>query len=175
MAFKSSDSNRTPEDSPSPTINPDNFPLPPSASATSSPQTARSLADRTRQSISSSTPIARQRPAQHTRSRTSIHQHPNTTPRARRLSFDQLTPSREDDEDIEGSASKRIFTPREQLFDEGVEYDSIFKSRPKVAHSPLMSPSAAEYDDEDVEEFGMVGALRDLDDDVELGSSPLRR
>ncbi|KAM0708363.1 hypothetical protein Q7P35_005014 [Cladosporium inversicolor] len=173
MAFKSSDSNRTPEDSPSPTINPDNFPLPPSVSATSSPQTTRSLADRTRQSISSSTPIARQRPAQHTRSRTSIHQHPNTTPRARRLSFDQLTPSREDDE--ANSTSKRIFTPREQLFDEGVEYDSIFKSRPKVAHSPLMSPSATEYDDEDVEEFSMVGALRDLDDDVELGSSPLRR
>jgi hypothetical protein len=61
------------------------------------------------------------------------------------------------------------------LFDEGVEYDSVFKSRPKVAHSPLMSPSAADYDDADVEEFSMVGALRDLDDDGELGSSPLRR
>jgi len=181
MAFKSSDNARTPEDSPSPTtINPDTFPLPPSASTTSSPQTTRSLADRTRQSISisSSTPIARQRP-QHTRSRTSIHQHPNTTPRARRLSFDQLTPSREDDEDVEGSASasKRIFTPREQLFDEGVEYDSVFKSRPRVAHSPLMSPSAAEYDDEDGdgEEFSMVGALRELDYEGEVGSSPLRR
>lgn len=176
MAFKSSDNARTAEDSPSPTINPDNFPLPPSASATNSPQTTRSLADRTRQSISSSTPNARQRPAQHTRSRTSIHQHPNTTPRARRLSFDQLTPSREDDEaDESTSTSKRIFTPREQLFDEGVEYDSVFKSRPRVAHSPLMSPSAAEYDDEDVEEFSMVGALRELDDERELGSSPLRR
>jgi hypothetical protein len=176
MALKSSDNSRTPEDSPSPTINPDNFPLPPSASATSSPQTTRSLADRTRQSISSSTPIARQRPAQHARSQTSVHQHPNTTPRARRLSFDQLTPSREADEDNESSsANKRIFTPREQLFDEGVEYDSVFKSRPKVAHSPLMSPSAAEYDDDDVEEFSMVGALRDLDDEGELGSSPLRR
>jgi hypothetical protein len=176
MALKSSDNYRTPEDSPSPTINPDNFPLPPSATATSSPQTTRSLADRTRQSISSSTPIARQRPAQHTRSQTSVHQHPNTTPRARRLSFDQLTPSREADEDTESSsANKRIFTPREQLFDEGVEYDSVFKSRPKVAHSPLMSPSAADYDDDDVEEFSMVGALRDLDDEGELGSSPLRR
>jgi hypothetical protein len=70
--------------------------------------------------------------------------------------------------------SKRVFTPREQLFDEGVEYDSVFKSRPRVAHSPLMSPSAAEYDD-DVEEFSMVGALRELDDEAELGSSPLRR
>jgi hypothetical protein len=92
------------------------------------------------------------------------------------LSFDQLTPSREADEDTESSsANKRIFTPREQLFDEGVEYDSVFKSRPKVAHSPLMSPSAADYDDDDVEEFSMVGALRDLDDEGELGSSPLRR
>lgn len=75
------------------------------------------------------------------------------------------------------SANKRIFTPREQLFDEGVEYDSVFKSRPKVAHSPLMSPSAPDYDvdDDDGEEFSMVGALRELDDEGELGSSPLRR
>lgn len=179
MAFTSSNNSSTPEDSPSPTINPDNFPLPPSASATSSPQTTRSLADRTRQSISSSTPVTRQRPTQHTRSQTSIHQHPNTTPRApRRLSFDQLTPSREADE-AEGqtgsSANKRIFTPREHLFDEGVEYDSVFKSRPKVAHSPLMSPSAPGYDDDEEEEFSMVGALRELDDEGELGSSPLRR
>ena len=181
MAFTSSNNSSTPEDSPSPTINPDNFPLPPTASATSSPQTSRSLADRTRQSISSSTPIARQRPTQHTRSQTSVHQHPNTTPRARRLSFDQLTPSREADEADENrnsSANKRIFTPREQLFDEGVEYDSVFKSRPKVAHSPLMSPSAPDYDvddDDGEEEFSMVGALRELDDEGELGSSPLRR
>jgi hypothetical protein len=61
------------------------------------------------------------------------------------------------------------------LFDEGVEYDSVFKSRPKVAHSPLLSPSAPEYDDDDGEEFSMVGALRELDDAGELGSSPLRR
>jgi len=176
MAFTSSDNARTPEESPSPTINTDNFPFPPSGAA-ASPQTTRSLADRTRESISSfqpPTPIARQRPSQHTRSRTSIHQHPNTTPRARRLSFDQLTPSREDDEDEMSSASKRIFTPREQLFEAGVEYDSVFKSRPKVAHSPLMSPSAAEYDD-DVEDFSMVGALRELDDGDALASSPLRR
>lgn len=174
MAFTSSDNARSPEASPSPTIiNTDNFPLPPSATA--SPQRTPSLADRTRQSISSSsqtpTPIARQR-SQHTRSRTSIHQHPNTTPRARRLSFDQLTPSREDDEDEQSSASKRIFTPREQLFEAGVEYDSVFKSRPRVAHSPLMSPSVME---DEGEEFSMVGALRELDDEGELGSSPLRR
>jgi hypothetical protein len=173
MAFTSSDNARTPEESPSPSINTDYFPLPPSGSATSS------LADRTRQSISSfqpPTPVARQRPSQHTRSQTSVHQHPNSTPRARRLSFDQLTPSREADEDENlSSASKRIFTPREQLFEAGVEYDSVFKSRPKVAHSPLMSPSVAEYDDDDVEEFSMVGALRELGDGGELGSSPLRR
>jgi len=172
MAFTSSDNARTPEESPSPTINTDYFPLPPSGAATTS------LADRTRQSISSfqpPTPIARQRPSVHGRSQTSVHQHPNTTPRARRLSFDQLTPSREADEDENmSSASKRNFTPREQLFDAGVEYDSVFKSRPKVAHSPLMSPSAVGYDD-DVEEFSMVGALKELDDEGELGSSPLRR
>jgi hypothetical protein len=38
-----------------------------------------------------------------------------------------------------------------------------------------MSPSVAEYDDDDVEEFSMVGALRELGDGGELGSSPLRR
>lgn len=74
---------------------------------------------------------------------------------------------------------KRIFTPREQLFGEGVEYDSVFKSRPKVALSPLLSPSGGGYEDEGEEEFSMVGALRELDDDAddggELGSSPLRR
>lgn len=178
MAFKSSDLVRSPEASPSPTINTDQFPLPPSESAESPLPSTRSLADRTRQSISSfqpPTPVARQTPAQHTRSRTSIHQHPNTTPRPhRRSSFGHLTPSREEpNEEIDGrSASRRIFTPTEQLFEASADMDSVFKSRPKIAQSPIMSPSLA-----DGEDFSMVGALRELDDDdeAELGSSPLRR
>jgi hypothetical protein len=210
MAFTSNDSTRSPEASPSPSTTTDLFPLPPSAStATSSPQQVqtRSLADRTRQSISSfsqpSTPLARQastkRPAQHTRSRTSIHQHPNhsnsnsndTTPRQNRSSsYSHLTPSRESDErseyggDEEGMSGngKRIFTPREQLFEASAEYDSVFKSRPKIALSPVVSPSFVGEDEG--EEFSMVGALRGLDDDDdddvgELGmgmeSTPTRR
>jgi hypothetical protein len=199
MAFTSSETTRSPEALPSPTIvnTADHFPLPPSSTtATSSPQQAqtRSLADRTRQSISSfsqpSTPLARQastkRPSQHTRSRTSIHQYPNsnsnnnsntTTPRQNRSSsYSHLTPSRESDEhseypndrseylDEEGRSGtgKRIFTPREQLFEASAEYDSVFKSRPKIALSPVLSPSCLE---DEGEEFSMVGALRGLDDD----------
>lgn len=36
---------------------------------------------------------------------------------------------------------KRDLTPREQLFGDGVDYDSVFKSRPRVAVSPSPSPS----------------------------------
>ena len=45
-----------------------------------------------------------------------------------------------------GSASgtqnrgKRNVTPRESLFSEGAEYSSIFKSRPRVAVSPVLTP-----------------------------------
>jgi hypothetical protein len=101
-----------------------------------------------------------------------------------------LTPSRESDErseyggDEEGMSGngKRIFTPREQLFEASAEYDSVFKSRPKIALSPVVSPSFVGEDEG--EEFSMVGALRGLDDDDdddvgELGmgmeSTPTRR
>lgn len=36
----------------------------------------------------------------------------------------------------------RNFTPREKLFEEDAEYSSIFKPRPKVALSPVVSPSS---------------------------------
>lgn len=169
---------RSPENSPSPAIDTDQFPLPP----TSPQSSTRTLAERTRQSISAhqpSTPIAR-RSAQHARSRTSIipqqHQQQlsNTTPRQRGMSVDHLTPSREADEDEHGSSRReRIFTPTEKLFEANVEYDSVFKSRPKVAHSPpVMTPS--------VDDVSMVDALKGLDDDYDDydevgGSSPLRR
>lgn len=83
--------------------------------------------------------------------------------------------SREDDDELEEglpSTSKRIITPREQLFEASAEYDSVFKSRPRVAYSPVMSPSVLEHDEDD----SMIGALKGLDDDdAALGSSPLRR
>lgn len=90
------------------------------------------------------------------------------------MSVDHLTPSREaDEDDIASGKRERIFTPTEKLFEANVEYDSVFKSRPKVAHSPpVMTPS--------VDDVSMVDALKGLDDDYDdydevVGSSPLRR
>lgn len=192
MAFTSSENTRnlipttnSPNDPPSPAITTSNFPLPPS-NITRTPlptspdnhQQPLTLADRTLQSISASntqspSPNAtpRRNPSKHTRSRTSLHTPTLTTPRVRRSSVGSLSPSREE-EDGTGTG-KRAITPREQLFEASAEYDSVFKSRPRVAHSPVMSPSLLEGGEE---EMSMIGALRGLDDDEgELGSSPLRR
>jgi hypothetical protein len=83
---------------------------------------------------------------------------------------------REEDEGTEhdsgSGADKRIFTPRDQLFEEGTEYDSVFKSRPRVVHSPLVSPSGGGGEEE--EEFSMVGALRGLDDGYDESPSRVR-
>ncbi|OJJ42733.1 hypothetical protein ASPZODRAFT_29052 [Penicilliopsis zonata CBS 506.65] len=38
-------------------------------------------------------------------------------------------------------AVSRTPTPREELFDEEAEYSSVFKSRPRVVHSPVASPA----------------------------------
>ncbi|ETN42897.1 uncharacterized protein HMPREF1541_02055 [Cyphellophora europaea CBS 101466] len=41
-------------------------------------------------------------------------------------------------------------TPREKLFDENVEYSSVFKSRPKIAQSPMMSPDRSVLEDDGI-------------------------
>jgi HAUS augmin-like complex subunit 6 N-terminus len=63
-------------------------------------------------------------------------------------------------------------TPRDELFTEEAEYASIFKSRPRVAHSPLMSPAVHVGFDDEVED-GYV----DSESVLELASagSPLGR
>jgi hypothetical protein len=89
-----------------------------------------------------------------------------------------LTPSQEVDDEDEGLSPRthrRIITPRDQLFEASAEYDSVFKSRPRVAHTPPLSPSVLEHDEDEDAEFSMVGALKELDDEGGLGSSPLRR
>jgi hypothetical protein len=63
-------------------------------------------------------------------------------------------------------------TPRDELFSEDVDYDSVFKSRPRVANSPLFSPTVHVGLDEIEDESG------DGDGDVTLDfammdSSPL--
>jgi len=177
MAFNSSGS-QTPEEPSSPAIKPDDFPSPPSNNNTPTPaQPARNLVERTRQSISSfqpTTPAPRQK---HTRSRTSIHQHPDNAHKPpRRSSLNNLTPSQEVDDEDEGfqpRSHQRIITPRDQLFEASAEYDSVFKSRPRVAHTPPLSPSVLEHDED--ADFSMVGALKELETDGTVGSSPLRR
>ena len=178
MAFNSNGS-QTPEEPSSPAINTNNFPQSPPNNNTPTPAPpTQNLVERTRQSISSfqpTTPVPRQK---HTRSRTSIHQHPgNTNKTPRRSSLNNLTPSQEVDDEDEGyqpRSHQRIITPRDQLFEASAEYDSVFKSRPRVAHTPPLSPSVLGHDED--ADFSMVGALKGLDNDEgEMGSSPLRR
>jgi hypothetical protein len=40
---------------------------------------------------------------------------------------------------IEEAKSGEV-TPKEDLFSDDIDYDRVFKSRPRVAHSPIMSP-----------------------------------
>lgn len=47
------------------------------------------------------------------------------------------------------SGGSRNITPRESLFSEGAEYSSIFKSRPRVAMSPILTPIKGIDEDED--------------------------
>ncbi|KAI4754766.1 hypothetical protein E4T52_09790 [Aureobasidium sp. EXF-3400] len=67
-------------------------------------------------------------------------------------------------------------TPRDKLFDQDAEYASVFKSRPKIAMSPVLSPQSDLQQMEDAEEFSFEG---DVDDDAEsllkLHSSPLAK
>ncbi|SMR54682.1 unnamed protein product [Zymoseptoria tritici ST99CH_3D1] len=113
------------------------------------------LQDRTRQSILTSTPqppIINFKPS-HTRARTStfpVNQF--ETPRKGNhhstYSLDavatQEAPSEQDVENAPATitgTSKRNFTPREELFDQDAEYASVFKARPKIALSPVVSPA----------------------------------
>lgn len=88
------------------------------------------------------------------------------TPRARKSEF--LTVKEEDLEK----------TPKEDLFSDDVDYERVFKSRPRIATSPIFGTPAEEKDEEDFDE-GVTGVdLADVDDDDEDGyeqDSPLRR
>lgn len=199
MAWTSNENTRniiptpTQEEPLSLSISTESFPLPPSNITRSPlppspPQRTLSLADRTRQSISSFSPPTSvyQRPQltpKHSRSRTDISQQSQqqTTPKPHRSNSDTLSPRHETSHpsspsgtanaNASGNAIKRSITPRDQLF-EATEYTSVFKSRPRVAHSPVMSPSILDVEGED---FSMVGALDEFEREDVLGSSPLRR
>lgn len=89
------------------------------------------LLDRTRHSISLAPPSLTQpkKGSGHARSRTSIFpvNQFDTPQKARRSS-------------VALARARRDITPREQLFSPEAEYNSVFKSRPKIALSPVLSP-----------------------------------
>jgi hypothetical protein len=69
---------------------------------------------------------------------------------------------------------RRDATPTEKLFSEDAEYSSVFKSRPKIALSPVWSPDSPSHGmgmarlDEGIESDGDDGGGEGY-----LGSSPL--
>lgn len=80
------------------------------------------------------------------------------TPRNRK-SFELIEESKDTDPEK---------TPKETLFSDEVDYDRVFKSRPRIATSPVFSPPQVEndeeYDDEDPD--GVTGIdLGDVDQD----------
>lgn len=134
MAFKSSDDFTS--------IVPDTEQRRPEKPSTPTPSEVRpdlerrsTLQERTRQSIIS-LPIVPQKKVSHARSRTSAFpvnqfETPQKLPRRSTLTFDgNDTPSQ-----------RRDITPREDLFEQDAEYASVFKARPKIALSPVISPS----------------------------------
>jgi hypothetical protein len=103
----------------------------------------RSLLERTRQSMSLLPPPPTSRPRQSLAA---------ARRESQRFPINQFaTPPKEQSEPSRSGAS----TPRDDLFTEEAEYASIFKSRPRVAHSPLMSPAVhVGFDaDEDAEDY----------------------
>jgi hypothetical protein len=75
------------------------------------------------------------------------------TPRARKSEFHTIK-----EEDLEK-------TPKEDLFSDDVDYARVFKSRPRIATSPIFGTPAEEKDEEDFDE-GVTGLdLADVDND----------
>ncbi|KAF1913282.1 HAUS augmin-like complex subunit 6 N-terminus-domain-containing protein [Ampelomyces quisqualis] len=80
------------------------------------------------------------------------------TPRNRK-SFEIIEESKSTDPEL---------TPKEALFNDEIDYDRVFKSRPRIATSPVFSPppndNEEDYDEEDVD--GVTGIdLGDVDQD----------
>jgi hypothetical protein len=88
------------------------------------------LAERTRRSMSLLPPVAHEAPRPRRRARPSFPVNQFVTPRKTSA---HSTRSR-------GEIS-RASTPQDQLFEEDAEYASVFKSRPRVALSPISSPA----------------------------------
>lgn len=88
---------------------------------------SNTLADRTRRSMSLLPPQHHEPPRQRRGPRPSFPVNQFVTPRkASGRSIDEIS---------------RASTPQDQLFEEDAEYASVFKSRPRVALSPISSPA----------------------------------
>lgn len=79
-----------------------------------------------------------------------------------------------------GLPPRRDFTPREQLFAADAEYDSVFKARPKIALSPVLSPRDSGHGQMgDEEDSSMAAAFGRLDHEEVVAAvgreSPLMR
>lgn len=150
MAFKSSDDFTS--------VIPETAPFSPDKPSTPTPNEPRpeferrsTLQERTRQSIIS-LPIVPQKKPTHARSRTSAFpvnqfETPQKAPRRSTLTFDHSgTPSQ-----------RRDITPREELFDQDAEYASVFKARPKIALSPVISPRESGFESGVMDASPLVG------------------
>ncbi|KAJ5172747.1 hypothetical protein N7492_005340 [Penicillium capsulatum] len=66
-------------------------------------------------------------------------------------------------------------TPQDRLFEEDVEYASVFKSRPRVAHSPISSPAVHFSPSLEDEEFELDDSVDSREVDSPMPASRLRR
>lgn len=132
---------------------------------------ATTLIERTRQSLSLlPPPSARPREKKPRPPRPSFPVNPFETPSAKR--------SHSPNPDTISRAS----TPREELFDRDADYASVFKSRPRIATSPIFSPAVHVDPVDDVSDVDVDGdgdgdppSWRNASFSEDLGSSPLVR
>ena len=97
-----------------------------------------SLLERTRQSMSLAT-IAQERKAGMKKAKST---------RLAQFPVNPLeTPRKGGQRDAPLSATSGDSTPREQLFSDEADYASVFKTRPKIALSPMISPDRSQFED----------------------------
>lgn len=121
------------------------------------------LAERTRKSMSLIPPSA-----QHPREGA-----PSRKPRSS-FPVNQFETPRKQSSQSHAALSGRS-TPRDDLFEDSADYASVFRSRPRVAHSPIISPAVhvSPLEEFDLSADGDVGSPYGADDDYDLMSSPL--
>ncbi|KAK7522419.1 HAUS augmin-like complex subunit 6 N-terminus-domain-containing protein [Phyllosticta citriasiana] len=133
-------------------------------------QTMLAMAARVPQA-SPSPPLSRKNSAATNGHRKSISIEANTSRRKSRSRASSLLPVNPWEDEKESrrrvspmfqewaAASEQQTTPSEELFKDGIDETSVFKSRPKIKASPVMAPAADEEDDLDGIEDGYGDGL----------------